>query len=319
MHLDEIYFEIQRFKNERAWYNLNLSQDKILDLLKNPDWYELYIPADVLEFRSFEQVHQWQEIAVALLKKYCDRYYKHEKAAWENKHLEYTELTSDDPNFFTEYHVLIERSRDDIVTKLNEIKTLIETKQLKDLEFKGLPLIMFGQHLYQPLLYVSDNLIEVKPVALNEGEKDFVLDLRSYYENNRPFFQDKELYLLRNMSRGRGIGFFEAGNFFPDFILWLVVGDQQRIVFVDPKGIRNLEGMEDLKIKFHQTIKEIEAGLGDPSVKLTSYIISNTPYVRVGWWDRGLSKEEFESHHVLFQAEDKKDYIKKILENAISA
>ena len=120
------------------------------------------------------------------------------------------------------------------------------------------------------------------------------------------------------MSRGRGIGFFEVGNFYPDFILLLVTGDQQRIVFIDPKGIRNLEGVNDPKIKFHQTIKELEARLGAPSMKLTSYIISNTPYVRVGWWDRGLSKEEFESYHVLFQTEDKKGYIKKILENAIS-
>jgi hypothetical protein len=154
---------------------------------------------------------------------------------------------------------------------------------------------------------------------LNEGKKDFVLDLRTYYENNKPFFQVKELYLLRNMSRGRGIGFFEAGNFYPDFILWLVTGNQQRIVFIDPKGIRNLEVVNDPKIKFYQTIKDLEARLGDPSVKLTSYIISNTSYVRVGWWDRGLSKEEFESYHVLFQAEDKKYYIKKILENDISA
>ncbi len=74
MDLDEIYFEMQRFKNERAWFNLNLSREKYyLNLLKHPEWYDLYIPKDVLEFRSFEQVRQWQEIAIALLKKYCDR------------------------------------------------------------------------------------------------------------------------------------------------------------------------------------------------------------------------------------------------------
>jgi hypothetical protein len=36
------------------------------------------------------------------------------------------------------------------------------------------------------------------------------------------------------------VGFFEAGNFHPDFILWLLVGGQQHVIFVDPKGIRNL-------------------------------------------------------------------------------
>jgi len=115
------------------------------------------------------------------------------------------------------------------------------------------------------------------------------------------------------MSRGGGIGFFEAGNFYPDFIVWLVVGDDQRIVFVDPKGIRNLEGLNDPKIKFHQKIKELEVQLNDPKVKLDSFIISNTPYRAVNWWEKGVSMDEFEKHHVLFQVEDQAVYIHKIL------
>jgi len=317
MDLDEIYFEMQQFKNERAWYNLNLSQDEIRLLLQQPDWYELLIPKDVLEFRSFEQVSQWQEIAIALLKKYIDRFYKYQKAAWENTFLEYSELTPNDPNFFEEYHILVERSQEDIIAKLEEMKSLIDTKKLKDIEYREIQSIMFERHLYQPLLYVGNNLIEVKPVALNEGERDFVKDLKDFYENHKDYFQGLELYLLRNMSRGRGIGFFEAGNFYPDFILWLVTGNQQRIVFIDPKGIRNLEGVNDPKIKFHETIKQLEARLGDPGIKLTSFIISNTPYTNVSWWERGISKDEFEAHHVLFQVEDKKDYIQKILNTAL--
>ena len=314
---DAVYFEMQQFKNERAWFNLNLSLEKLRTILLSPDWYDLFIPQDMLEFRSINQVRQWQEIALALLKKYCDRYYKFQKAAFENKHLEYHELTPDDPNFFFEYHILIEKSRNDIVAKLQEIKALVETNQLKDIEYQGLHAIMFSQHLYQPLMYLGNSLIEIKPVALNEGERDFVLDLRTFYEAQPTFFKGKELYLLRNMSRGRGIGFFEAGNFYPDFILWLVVGGEQRIVFVDPKGIRNLEGLNDPKIKFHQTIKELETRLGDPVVKLTSFILSNTPYAQVSWWEKGIPKSEFETHHVLFQAEDKGTYIQKILDGAM--
>ncbi|MEN6621705.1 MAG: DEAD/DEAH box helicase, partial [Smithella sp.] len=268
-----------------------------------------------LEFRSFEQVRQWQEIAIALLKKYCDRFYKYQKAAWENQNLKYAELTPNDANFFAEYHILVERSQEEIITRLEQIKTLIEKKQLRDIEAQGFLSIMFSQHLYQPLLYASNNFIEVKPVELNEGERDFVLDLKDFYEHHHEYFADKEMYLLRNRSRGRGIGFFEAGNFYPDFILWLVIGDQQRIVFIDPKGIRNLEGKDDPKIKFYRTIKELETRLNDPRVKLTSFIISNTPYASVAWWVP--SKEEFESHNVLFQAEDKNVYIKKILDKAI--
>jgi hypothetical protein len=314
---DSIYFEMQRFKNERAWFNLNLSREKIKELLSSPDWYELYIPQDMLEFRSFDQARQWQEIATSLLKKYCDRYYKHHKAAYENDFLEYRELTPNDPNFFKDYHILVEKSQEDIIAKLEEIKTLIETKQLKDVEYQGFKSIMFSQHLYQPLLYLGTNVIEIKPVALNDGERDFVLDLRTFYEANKDFFKDKELYLLRNMSKGRGIGFFEAGNFYPDFILWLVIGGEQRIIFVDPKGIRNLEGLNDPKIKFHETIKELEVRLNDPTVKLESFILSNTHSTQVLWWDQGITKEELEANHVLFQMEDKATYVQMILDQVL--
>ena len=317
MDWDAIYFEMQRFKNERAWFNLNLSREKMTELLSSPEWYELYIPQDVLEFRSFEQVRQWQEIALSLLKKYCDRYYKHYKAAYENDFLEYQELSENDDNFLKEYRILVERSQQDIIAKLEEIKTLIETKKLQDVEYQGLVSIMFSQHLYQPLLYLANNTqIEVKPVALNQGERDFVFDLRTYYEANKEFFKDKELYLLRNMSRGRGIGFFEAGNFYPDFILWLVIGKEQRIIFVDPKGIRNLEGLSDPKIQFHQKIKELEARLNAPTVKLHSFILSNTPYAQVSWWERGIKKDELEANHVLFQVEDRSTYIQDLLNRA---
>lgn len=317
MDIDEIYLEMQQFKNERAWFNLNLSHQKILDLLQNPDWYELYIPKDMLEFHSFQQIRHWQEIATALLKKYCDRYYHHQKAAYENNYLEYRELTPNDPNFFEEYHIMVQQSQADIIAKLEEIKNLIEADQLRNVEYQGLLSIMFSQHLSQPLLYIHDSLIEVKPVALNEGERDFVLDMKDFYERNSAFFQDKELYMLRNRSRGQGIGFFEAGNFHPDFILWLVIGDEQRIAFIDPKGIRNLEGTNDPKIKFHKTIKELEALLEDPKVQLLSFIISNTPYRQVAWWDGTLSKEQFEDCNVLFQFEEKQTYVGKMLNKVL--
>jgi len=313
MDWDGIYFEMQRFKNERAWFNLNLSREKMVELLTSPAWYDLYIPQDLMDFRSFEQVRQWQEIVLSLLKKYCDRYYKYQKAAFENDYLEYRELAPGDPNFISEYHILVEKSKQDILAKLQEIKQIVESGKLRDVEYQQLRSIMFSQHLYQPLLYLGNHMVEIKPVVLNQGERDFVLDLRNYYEGNKAFFQDKELYLLRNMSRGSGIGFFEAGNFYPDFIVWLVVGDDQRIVFVDPKGIRNLEGLNDPKIKFHQKIKELEVQLNDPKVKLDSFIISNTPYRAVNWWEKGISMDEFEKHHVLFQVEDQAVYIHKIL------
>ena len=130
------------------------------------------------------------------------------------------------------------------------------------------------------------------------------------------YFDGKELYLLRNLSRGRGVGFFEAGNFHPDFILWLLVDDKQYITFVDPKGIRNLQSANDPKIEFYKTIKEIEERLGDPNVVLNSFIVSNTPFHKVRGW--GMEKDDLAARHVLFQLEDRDTYIEKLLSTVVA-
>ena len=121
--------------------------------------------------------------------------------------------------------------------------------------------------------------------------------------------------MLRNLSKGKGVGFFEAGNFHPDFILWLLVGDLQYVIFVDPKGIRNIS-WTDAKVQFYATIKEIEQRLGDPKVKLESFIVSNTSSytMRMQW---GIDKSQMEACHILFQEEDKDSYVEAMLESVM--
>ncbi len=312
MNIDEIYFALQQYKNERCLYNLNLSRRNIIQLLTSPGWYTLFIPEDELRVERFDRVRRWQEIAIALLKKYCDRFYQHERARWENQHLEYGELTEDDPNFFDDYSFYLEESCRDIAEKLIEIKNMIESGSLRACEFKNLQVIDFANNLYTPLVYIKSSLVEVKPIVLEtESERDFVFDLQTFCNSSNGFFEDKQLYLLRNMSRGHGIGFFEAANFYPDFILWLLTGDKQFISFVDPKGIRNLAGLNDPKIQFYSTIKDLEKRLDDPHVVLNSFIVSRTPYQQPAWWQDQYTKHDFEAHHVFFQ-EDRDNYIQKI-------
>ena len=317
----EIERQLQEFKNERSWFNLNLTPDACRALLEDPGWYVLYIPETELEIGRFERVFRWQEIAVSLLKKYCDVFFKTKKAAWETPQLRYEILDENDANFVSEYKFLIDQSAKEIIAKLNEVKEAVASKQLKPIEWGTFRSICFGPHLYQPLIYLNSNLVDVRPVALNVGERDFVTDLKNFYENEQSFFEGKELYLLRNLSRGHGIGFFEAGNFYPDFILWLLIGGKQYVSFVDPKGLRNLEGADDPKISFFQTIKKLETRLADPDVILNSFIISNTKYEQVDHWltpgiGQRMSKVDFEKRNVLFQNEDKATYIGKMLRKA---
>jgi hypothetical protein len=318
LNLDRLYFELERFKAERGWYNLNLTRSAIGSLLTDQSWYRLLIPAEEMAFDKWDRVAIWEEIALGLLKKYTERYYTYRKREWELPHLEYQDLTENDPNMLgvgetpgdPYYRILIDQSQEEIVAKLGELKTAIENGQLKPWEFRGIKSVWFGRHLYQPLLYVQDKVVEIAPVPLNKGERQFVEDLKTFHDNNGGFFQGRELYLLRNLSKGRGIGFFEAGNFHPDFILWLLVDELQHVIFVDPKGIRNI-GATDPKVQFHETIKDIERRLGDTAVRLHSFIVSNTPSftMKLLW---GMEKPAMIERHILFQEEDKDDYVRQL-------
>ena len=324
LDMDQLYFELEQFKAERGWYNLNLTPESIPQLLADQSWYVLLIPEEDLNFKSFDQVRIWQEIASALLKKYTERYFTLRKQEWEMPHLEIQELSEDDPNFLgtddaaseSHYRILIDESRDEIVAKLEELKDLIQSRTLKTWSFNGLRALWFERHLYQPLLHLEGNLVEIAPVPLNKGEWTFVTDIKKFYEAQPDFFGNRELYLLRNLSRGRGVGFFEAGNFYPDFILWLVVDQKQFIAFVDPKGIRNL-GKGDEKLQFYKTIKDIEQRLGDADVQLESFIISNTPSatMKLLW---GIDKKEMVGQHILFQDEDTDSYIQTMFTEMIT-
>ena len=312
---DRLYFELERFKAERGWYNLNLTRQALEELLADQSWYRLQIPEEELTGDSFEKVRLWEEIAVSLLKKYTERYYIFRKREWELPHLEYRTLESDDPNFLGAkgspdegyYRILIDKSQEEIVAKLEELRFAIQKGELKPWAFHGMKAIWFANHLYEPLLCLDTNVVDISPVPLNKGERMFVEDLKAFHDRHTDFFENRELYLLRNLSKGRGVGFFEAGSFHPDFILWLLAGGQQDVIFVDPKGIRNL-GASDPKIQFYKTIKELEQRLADPTVRLHSFIVSNTPSTTMRlMWD--MEKREMQRQHILFQEEDKDSYV----------
>ena len=323
LDLDRLYFELERFKAERGWHNLNVTRAGIAELLADTTWYRLLIPESELAFDSFEKVRAWQDVALALLRKYVERYYAFRKREWEGPHLEYRDIGEDEPNFPCivresgpeyGYRILIEESQQEIVAKLHELKAAIEAGDLKPWEFRGVKAIWFGPHLYQPLLFLDGGVVDISPAPLNKGERRFVEDLKAFHDANPEYFADRELYLLRNLSKGRGVGFFEAGNFHPDFIVWQLENRRQRVAFVDPKGIRNV-GLQDPKIGFHETVKEIERRLGNPAVVLESFIVSNTPshVMRKQW---GIEKDDMVKRHIVFQDEDKDTYIGAVLQGA---
>jgi hypothetical protein len=320
LDIDRLYTDLEAFKAERNWYNLNITRTGIRELLLDMSWYRLLIPEHELVPDSFRKVESWYQIALALLKHYMKRYYTFRKRDWEKPHLEYQELSDNDPNICLAgqdsasagYRLLIRESQDEIIARLTALKQAIENRNMQPWEFRGIKTLWFDRHLYQPLLYMDSGIVEISPVPLNKGEFRFVEDLKTFYDNHSDYFTGRELYLLRNLSKGKGVGFFEEGNFHPDFILWLYTAQRQHIVFVDPKGIRQV-GASDPKIRFHKTIKEIEKQLGDSSVSLESFIISVTSAHEIEHlWE--TTKDKLTAQHILFQQEDSETYIRTMLD-----
>lgn len=327
LNLDRAWFELIRFKNERGWHNFNIPRDAVNRLLAASDWYTLLIPSSVLVLDSLERLPVWQEIAESLLKKYAERYYTYRKKAWEEPHLEFAELALDDPNFPEPgpavgeeqgvYRITVEKTEATLITQLQaigeELRRRTYSAQHKKLTGANasIELICFQNHLFEPLIRAGGASVSVKPVALNDGEMRFVARLKEYCERHPADFVDKPLFLLRNLSRGRGVGFFEAGNFYPDFMLWRLDGDKQRITFIDPKGIRHLSWTNEPKLEFATTIRDIETRIGDSSVSLDSYIVSVTPAAEMclHW---GVTDAELAARHIVFDEDE--DYMRRIVE-----
>ena len=322
LNWNNIFFAIQQMKNERGWYNMEISLEVLKTLMDRPGWYELAIQEADLEFHDYgRDVTRWEDITVALLRAYIDRAYKRSKGKWESQYMETVYVNANDPNFFDEYTVEVRQDQKEWIEKLKELREQIVSGNLEhDFSIYGqwIQALRFDRHLYFPLLCLRDKdangkkflkdlhtnepLIKFSPVPLNLGESVFVKHVREYYDKHKDdILKGKEVYLLRNESR-KGIGFFEACNFYPDFILWVNEGERQHVTFIDPKGIRNLKGINDPKIQLYNLLKtEVEPSLGDVNITLDSYIISNTAYDKVEFLG---DYPDFKENHVIFQTED---------------
>lgn len=316
---DYIFYELQKFKNERSWYNFNISNIELKTLLHKTNWYTLQIPKAELELTSFNKIEQWQDIGVSLLKLYCEKAYNYRRSRYYRDKLETAILDRSHPNFDFEYRIHIKKNEETLISKIKSLKELVQRRDFQNYNIgNGFEALFSLNHLYYPLFYLEGGqykeAVKIQPVALNKGESDFVKDLKACLFSNANEFEGKSIFLLRNLSR-KGIGFFESKGFFPDFILWILDTQFQRIAFIDPKGLRQLDGMESEKIQLNQYLKEeIQIRLDDPNIKLSSFIVSNTPYAQIKHWKKQIRIEDFNDYNVFFQGDQKNSYVKILLE-----
>jgi len=200
----------------------------------------------------------------------------------------YQTLDENDENLIGAYEAQVKRSATEFLQTLREMRDDPALYAGDD----GLPdRVHFDRHLYLPLLLEdmsAAQVVKYSPPGLNVGERHFVKSLRAYFEANEGQAlleaHNRELFLLRNQARGRGVGFLiNDERFFPDFILWLKGPDRQDIVFIDPHGLIQGGNLEfNSKVQFYKGIKDHERRLNDQAgrddIALHSYIISQTPF-----------------------------------------
>ena len=300
LDVQRIFEELQEYKSEKRYFNISIVKGRLLDILREDGWYGLLIPQNHLEINSMAKLEAATDYAVMALRSYMDKFFKFEKERWEAPRLEYAMLDADDSNFVDEYTLTytqqgaMDPTGDELEAFVAEMSAVLQANNGLDVykkdSFRG-KLVLFDlrSHLYAPLICLEkSNLeIQVSPVALNTDEMRFVDRLKAYVDDHAAELTDKSLYLLRNKSKV-GMGFFEAGNFYPDYILWIDTPETQYISFIDPKGLMHIRP-DDPKIEFYKTIKELEARLAPTAdgktVVLNSFIMSSTPASQLRqWW-----------------------------------
>lgn len=310
---DKIYFELERYKCERNWHNLNITKNGIRKLLNDRNWYTLYLPKSHSNLNKFSDVFLLQQVVTELLKRYCERYYNHCKREFIEPRMELRELAENDENIPQDefYQLFVHSNEEQLIQAIEKIKKVLEQGEGEFPNVDDLQVCNFGTHLFQPLLHTpSGGKISNRPVALNESEYQFVTDLKIWHDYNKSALEKEgtELFLLRNMNRGKGVGFFEAGNFHPDFILWMLNKGKQYVTFIEPHGLMH-ERLDSEKILFYERIKDVQRRLADSTVVLNSFILSWTPFSQLKW---GKSQDELEEMHVMFMKEDQENYIGKL-------
>jgi len=341
---DSIYSDITNYKISKEMFNLLIDKEVLSQIIFSKK-YEIFIVESsglkienngskpILRITSFDGVEKLHDLILMVLKDSIQKFYRREE---KRKTMDYIEV---EPLNIKKHSAMFPEEDNEIIIKIPKKLTndIIEvTNQLNEYNKGNFPgewekwdssfIVHFDNHLYTPLIIWRKNKEEIKsiPVRLNKGETKFVSDLRKFLNRNKNSLGSIDIFLLRNLSR-RGIGFFLSSGFYPDFIIWVKNENKQHMIFVDPKGIRNLGNFNDDKIQLCVSyIEEIEKNVNEKlkekaeSITLTldAFIISVSSYddIKTTFGEGKCTREDFEKHNILFQEDD--TCIQKIFEKA---
>ena len=288
-------------KWRKGWHNLVIRPETVERLLESDAWYVLHAPPERMQVRRFEDVRALEGIAVDLITEYASAFWKRERRHWERDRIEVVRLDENDPNNIGEYRLSIDAAESRLIEDVRELAETLQAGHRYDLK---LGVLKIDAHAYYPLLHADKGCkVTIQPVALDRNEKTVVEALGDLAERGDPCLRGRELYLIRNLSRGRGVSFFDDYTYYPDFIVWLIDADSQHVIFLDPKGLVRYGPKERRKVELHKEIKQIEerVRLSDPDLHLHAYVLSVTPPDKIG--DELRPPEEWKGRGVYFLSE----------------
>ncbi|MBN1383244.1 MAG: DEAD/DEAH box helicase family protein [Deltaproteobacteria bacterium] len=313
---EQAYLDLLVYKERKGLKNFVIRPAAPRKIIENGN-YTLVVDEAVVKPHAFAKRTLLQEAVIRILRKYLDNFYRTRREKWESQNLVYKTLDKSDPNLTFNREVVREHPEGTYVVKvLKSDKELIaaieklrkDVNRLRKQETNEMPRIYFDRHLYLPLLLEKNDKMHTVPPGLKESEEQFVRDLKAYWDVEKDkSLAGQEVFLLRNLSRGSGVGFFEESGFYPDFILWVVNGKSQRIVFIEPHGMLDANAyMHDEKVRLHERLPKLAKEMGKRSKKnimLDSFIISATPYddLHKRYDDGTWNREKFAAKHILFQ------------------
>ncbi len=325
------YLDLLEYKEAKGLSNLLVQPGLLRPILEaGKKTYLLEADESVVEPKDHDDHLRLQEAVANILRRYADALYRSRQAQWESNNLAYRQLDHNDDNFRFNLGEngnagqYIVRVSGENITLSREIEKLIsDWNALSQDDLGTLRQIHFDRHLYQPLLIETEGVTSSPPL-LKESERRFVADLRDYCASEPDALPtEAELFLLRNLTRGKGVGFFESSGFYPDFMLWIKSNDAQRIVFIEPHGMRHEKAYsKDERARLHERLpslaQEIASRSGNPQVQLDSFVVSTTPHPELkDLYDNGeWTKEDFANKHILFQERGTEyDYIARLLQS----
>lgn len=339
-----LYVQLVRYKNEKRWHNLKLPRFVDVGGRRIPltqwmfeqeqPWFTVALERRLVDLDTmddFAWLPLWQRLATELVRGYVDAVYTWHRRDWQSRNAKvcwWSELSASEQQDLVpeglwtkggaRHEVTVYAPEgDEVVRFVRDIAEEVARGVYDRPRRGGVRSMGVPRSLWRPLLALDEAppvAIRCAPVALNVGEERFLDQLEAYVASAPDVLAGAELHVLRNESR-RGIGFFVGTGFYPDFIVWVTKGADQWVLFVDPKGARQMatRALAE-KTRLPELLWDIEARNGIPGVHLDAFLVVGTPSRDMdGDWLAGLGRR---GDRILFA--DQPDFVERMFRRAMS-